>query len=96
MLIRNLQFFEQVDNESEIQGGGFFARTSAFTFADRGVGLAGATADAEGNFRTFTKTTTGATASPDTGSAVAGAAAGAADTKKGVAASVTGSVSASL
>ena len=80
MLIRNLQFFEQVDNESEIQGG-----ASAFTRTT--------TVGARGNFRTFTKTTTGATASPNTGSGVAGAAASGVDRDGDIAASVSGSVS---
>ncbi len=92
MLIRNLQFFEQVDNESEIQGGAS-AFTRAVTAAGPGLGFGDADARARGDFRSFTRTTTGATASPDTGSGVAGAAASGVDRDGSIAASVAGSVS---
>lgn len=92
MLIRNIQFFEQVDSADDIQGG-VFAGTAVGTSAAPGFGDAGAAALGLGDFRAFTKTDTTATAGPFTGSGAAGAAASGADRDGSVAGSVVGSVS---
>ena len=91
MLIRNLQFFEQSDDARSIQGGAF-AGTRVRTRASRGFGQGQAAALGLGDFRSFAKTTTGGTASPNTGSGVAGAAASGVDRKGDVKGSVNGSV----
>ncbi|MEM8719924.1 MAG: hypothetical protein AAGE84_11530 [Cyanobacteria bacterium P01_G01_bin.39] len=96
MLIRNLNFFEQVDSANDVQGGaaaGTFAGTFAFTGSGLSVGDADADAAALGNFNTFAKTDTTATAQPFSASGAAGAAASGVDSNGSIAASVDGSVS---
>lgn len=93
MLIQNLQFVEQIDNAGDIEGGAS-ARTGVFTRAGRGFGQGEAAAEGRGNFRSFALTTTGGTATPNSGTGVAGAAASGVDRNGNIAASVDGSVSA--
>lgn len=96
MLIKNLNFFEQVDSANDVQGGAA-ADTVADTFAFSGSGVSigdgRAGAGARGDFRSYTKTRTKATAQPYSASGVAGAAASGVDRKGSIKASVKGSVS---